>query len=536
MNSKEIVKPLLNIETDIPLSDKIEDPSIIDPTKKLRIVFSDNLDMNTISDGIKLYKVESNGKEIEENIIIGSDENSSSVLYINKSDNTNFTGGEEYKLHITDKLKSVSGASLKEEFTNYFAVDYLFNLDSKGILDLNNQRTLILCISDLHLGANDSYAEINRNREALVKFLDQVRTSPNVKELVIAGDLIDEWFIPMNMDTFNGKTQRDFVKAVAINNKPVIDAFNHIIKDGIIKVTYVPGNHDLLINSEDIQSIMPGILEARDVKGLGAYTPADFPEIVMEHGHRYNFYCAPDFSNRSITKTDSILPPGYIFTRMATSSVIQGRPKRDDPLPVVSKNELGDVQYLYFLYWNVWKGLITDLPVKEGLDEKVINTNIDGFNGFYSISDVLPYQDQDNGHIDVKLHNGIIEGWDERQTNNLVPVKIPTAEAVLKGAFASHLDDQSAVQYFNNPNSDKRIVVFGHSHEARIITSFNEKQEKNVYINSGTWIDKNECTMTFVVIIPPKSEDSAPAYAGLYQYSQSGDIKKLGSEVLTNLK
>jgi UDP-2,3-diacylglucosamine pyrophosphatase LpxH len=536
LNSKEIVKPLLNVETDIPLSDKIENPSIINPTGKLNIVFSENLDINTVSDGIKLYKVKSNGKEIEENIIIGSDENSSSSLYISKSDNANFTEGEEYKLHITDGVKSVSGASLKEEFTNYFAVDYSFNLDSRGILDLNNQRTLILCISDLHLGANDSYAEINRNREALVKFLDQVRTSPNVKELVIAGDFIDEWFIPMNMDTFNGKTQGDFVKAVAVNNKPVIDAFNCIITDGKIKVTYVPGNHDLLINSEDIQSIMPGIFEARDVKGLGAYTPVDFPEIVIEHGHRYNFYCAPDFSNRSITKIDSILPPGYIFTRMATSSVIQGRPKRDDPLPVVSKNELGEVQYLYFLYWNVWKDLITDFPVKEGLDEKVINTNIDGFTGFYSISDVLPYQDPDNGYIDVKLHNGVIEGWDERQTNNLVPVKIPTAEAVLKGDLASHLDDQSAVQYFNNPDSDKRIVVFGHSHEARVITSFNEKQEKNVYINSGTWIDKNECTMTFVVIIPPKSEDSAPAYAGIYQYSQSGDIKKLGSEVLTNLK
>lgn len=527
---------MLNVEINIPLSDKIGNPSIIDPTGKLNVVFSENLDMSTVLDGIKLYKVKSDGEEVEEDILISSDENSPSFLYISKSDSTDFTEGEEYKLHITGEVKSVSGASLKEEFTNYFAVDYSFNLDSDGISDLNNQRTLILCISDLHLGANDSYAEINRNRGALVKFLDQVRASPNVKELVIAGDLIDEWFIPMNMDTFNGKTQRDFVKAVSVNNKPVIDAFNRIIKEGIIKVTYVPGNHDLLINSEDIQSIMPGIFEARDVRGLGAYTPVDFPEIVIEHGHRYNFYCAPDFSNRSITKTDSILPPGYIFTRMATTSVMQGRPERDDPLHVVSKNELGEVQYLYFLYWNVWKGLITDFPVKEGLDEKVINTNIDGFTGFYSISDVLPYQDLENGYIDVKLHKGIIEGWDERQTNNLVPVKIPTAEAVLKGDFANHLDDQSAVQYFNNPDSDKRIVIFGHSHEARVITSFNEKQEKNVYINSGTWIDKNECTMTFAVIIPQKSEDSAPAYAGLYQYAPSGDIKKLDSEALTNLK
>ena len=177
------------------------------------------------------------------------------------------------------------------------------------------------------MGADDSYSETIKDRDALVNFLDHVRISPNIKELVIAGDLIDEWFVPMHLDTFSGETQLDFVKSVASNNKQVIDAFNRIINDGLIKVTYIPGNHDILINSDDIQSIMPGISEARDVRGLGAYTPDDLSELIIEHGHRYNFYCAPDHSNRSVTNTDSILPPGYFFTRMATSSVIQGRPK-----------------------------------------------------------------------------------------------------------------------------------------------------------------------------------------------------------------
>ena len=54
--------------------------------------------------------------------------------------------------------------------------------------------------------------------------------------MVIAGDLVDEWFVPMNLDTFKGKTQLDFVKSVASNNKPVIDAFNSIIKDDNVKV------------------------------------------------------------------------------------------------------------------------------------------------------------------------------------------------------------------------------------------------------------------------------------------------------------
>ncbi len=535
MDSKKIVKSILNVKTNLPLSDKIEDLSIIESTENIKLIFSEELDKNTVSDGIRLYKVESDGKEVEENIKINIDENSQSILYINKSDNIKFTEGEEYKLSINSKVKSLNGASLKDEFTNYFTVNYSFKLDSNGITDLNNNRTMIICISDIHLGINDSYAEINRNRHALVKFLNKIRISPNIKELVIAGDLIDEWFIPMNVDTFNGRTQLDFVKSVALNNKPVIDAFNNIIKDDIIKVTYVPGNHDLLINSEDIQSIMPGISQVRDVRGLGAYTPTDFPELIIEHGHRYNFYCAPDLSNRTITQTDSILPPGYFFTRIATSSVIQGRPERESPLPKVNKNELGEDQYNYFLYWNVWKRLMTDFPVKEGLDEKVINTGIDGFTDYYAINDILPFQNPENNRVDLNLYKGIIEEWDERQNENLVSIKIPIEEAITKGILASHLDEQSDNQYFNNSNSNKRIVIFGHSHEARLITSFNDKQEKNIYVNSGTWIDKNKCTMTFVAVIPPKNKSSTPTYVNLYQYSPTDGIKNLDSQVITNL-
>ena len=89
---------------------------------------------------------------------------------------------------------------------------------------------------------------------------------------------------------------------------------------------------------------------------------------------------------------------------MATSSVVQGRPKLDINFPPVQKNDLGEVQFLYFLYWNVWKGLISDFPVEEGLDKKAINTGIDGFNDCYAISDVLPYQNPEDNSIDVNLY------------------------------------------------------------------------------------------------------------------------------------
>jgi len=192
MDPKEMDKTSLNIKTIIPLSDKIDDPAIINSTGRIELIFDQDVDMNTVLDGIKIYNIKSDGKEVEENIVI--DKDSSSTIYISKSESLKFTEGEEYKLFINKNVKSLNGVSLKKEFKTYFAVDYSFNLE--GISDLNNQRTMTVCISDLHLGVNDSYAEINRNRDALIDFLNRVRASPNIKELVIAGDLIDEWFIP----------------------------------------------------------------------------------------------------------------------------------------------------------------------------------------------------------------------------------------------------------------------------------------------------------------------------------------------------
>jgi len=398
---------------------------------------------------------------------------------------------------------------------------YPFTLDPNGIPGLEDKRSVIVIISDLHLGMDDRFAEIQKNRSSLVDFLQKLRRAPNIKELVIAGDLMDEWFIPADTDTYAGKSQGEFVQAIAANNKDVIDAFNDIIQDGAIKVTYVPGNHDLLITSESLQSVFPGMVEARDVRGLGTYYPDGHPEIAIEHGHRYNFFCAPDpISNQSIAP-GSILPPGYFFTRMATLSVVEGKPQPDKIRPIITPNRMGESQNMEFLYWKIWDSLMTVLPIKEDFDEKIIKTNIDGFTEPYAMSDVVPHQAVPGGVIGVNLFSGIQDTWDERQALNRVAVNIPVRDAIIDSASAAATDNQANVQYFHNPDSDTRIVVFGHSHEPRMIPSETHDGKTAVYVNSGTWIDKNMLpTMTFVVLIPKGIE----RHAGLYQYSHKGDI------------
>lgn len=355
-----------------------------------------------------------------------------------------------------------------------------------------------------------------------LRLLQQIRISDNVKEIVIAGDLIDEWFVPATTDTYDGKDQSDFVKRLAATNKVVFDVINQIIQEGKIKVTYVPGNHDLTITAENISLILPGINQARDNKlGLGTYSPDDFPQLAIEHGHRYNFFCAPDpYSNQDIAP-GTIMPPGYFFTRMAALHVKQKCGKSGDVLPVVTPNASGDEsQQLAYKYWQNWAWSIGMLPIENKFNEKIVLTNINGFKETYSIDDLLPFQNTPGGFIDMKLFKGIQEHWDERQTSNNVPVHINTGRAIDSVASSTETDYQAQFQYFLNTKSDKRIVVFGHTHDPKIVTSLNYKNQKSIYANSGTWIDDNpnKTTMNFVVITPQNADVTSQTSVSLYNF------------------
>jgi len=387
-----------------------------------------------------------------------------------------------------------------------------------------NIRNLIVIISDIHLGGDAGYQECNANRSALVNFLDQVRNSPNVKELVIAGDLFDEWFVPGNLDTYRGGDQQDFVKRIASTNQPVFDAFNSIIQDGKITVTYVPGNHDLTITDVNVSRVLPGIRQARDAgaQGLGSYSPAGLPEMVIEHGHRYNFFCAPDpISNQSVAP-GTILPPGYFFTRIAAMHVVEHTQHNVDTLPPVTKNGSGEPgQVLLYNYWHIWSWAINFLPVNRRFDDKFIKTNVNGFTGNWCVKDLIPYQQTPGGPIQVNLFNGIQDTWESRCRLNHLNVPIPTDFAIKYANSANGTDTMAYWQYFNYAPSGKRIVVFGHTHEARI-KEFTVSGNTCIYANSGTWIDHNPnlTTMNFVIIIPQSSEPSSRTFVRLYNFQK----------------
>ena len=387
----------------------------------------------------------------------------------------------------------------------------------------SKERNLIVVISDMHLGADSSYTECKENLGALEKLLTQIKAARNVKELVIAGDLLDEWFVPATLNTYQGKDQAHFVQRIAATNKDVIDVLNSIIQEEKILVTYLPGNHDLTITAENVDLILPGINQARDPEqGLGTYSPAGQPQIAIEHGHRYNFFCAPDpFSNQDIAP-GTITPPGYFFTRLAALYFLQGKPPAGDTLSVVTQNSSGsESQDLLFAYWRVWNWAINLLTIQNRFDENIIVTHVDKFADTFSVRDLVPYQATAGGLIDVTLFKGVQETWNQRQAHNRVAVHIPVERAIAGSAAVNESGEQAKIQYFLNPESAVRIVVFGHTHVPIMESSQNHLDQKSIYANAGTWIDHNTLSptnMNFVVITPQNEEASSQTFVKLYHF------------------
>ncbi len=383
-------------------------------------------------------------------------------------------------------------------------------------------RNKIVVISDLHFGADTSYSETVRHLPRLKQFLTEILESETVKELVIAGDMLDEWYVPSRIDTYNGKTQEEFVQKIGSQNRIVIDVLNSIIKEGKVKVSYTPGNHDLTIPEAYVSAILPGINQARDAGklGLGTYHPDGYPQIAIQHGHRYDFFCSPDPYSNQDQAPGTILPPGYFFTRMAVNSVTN-YPTASEITPVrsVTLNSTDQTQVNAYIYYNIWKSVLASfIPVKDNFDEKIIVTNIDHFSDTFSINDIIPYNTP-NGSIDMTLFSGVCsqQAWERRLVHNNVPVKTLVKDAIPGSLQTAFIDEQSNTQFFQNDSSNVRIVVFGHTHNPMIKSYTNKRAESCLYANSGTWIDKkikngetvdqDLQNMDFLVMMPQSADE-----------------------------
>lgn len=377
----------------------------------------------------------------------------------------------------------------------------------------------IVVISDLHLGVSDKYAETVKNRTYLVNFLKRIQQTKDIRELVITGDLLDEWFLPLNYTPYSDS--QAFYLDVVKNNQVVFDELNRVANAGI-KTVYVPGNHDMLLASSTLKKVLPK-MHFVGANGLGTYITGDRNEIAIEHGNRYDLYSAPDtLDNTDLTNGKSSLPPGYFYARIAAAWVLQGKPpinKMIPDLPTAPSLTNSD-QYGAYLYSAFWNGTLNKFTNIEGFNDKAIHINIDGFHGKFSAADLYPVNQADGTISAPTLYKNFQTTWDERQKLNGVRVHIPFIEgatAAIKGG-TSFFNKQIALQYANQ-NID--IAVFGHTHNPLV-----QKFTNGItVVNDGTWIDDNisapdMLSRTFAVITTGKQDKYA-----LYTFETDGKIK-----------
>lgn len=384
----------------------------------------------------------------------------------------------------------------------------------------------IVVVSDLHLGVDDKFAQEVSDRPLFVEFVGRLIAVGDVRELVIAGDFLDEWIIPLSYPSHSDSDE--FYRDCIANNQDVFDALAKAIKAGI-EVVYVPGNHDMTLTEDVLAAAVPGLVQARDAQGLGVHITGDRNEIAIEHCHRYDVYSAPDtISNRDLAGNDrTLLPPGYFYARLGTEwaaegepSIVVDYPKIDQAPPSSDIDQTG----AYLHYKVMTSLLLTQYTPDIDFDEKVFEAKFAGLVGPYSEYDICPRM-MDDGTISAPtLYRNFQRTWDERQTVNEVQVKLPFIEAVSGTGKPEYWRKQANAQYLEKTGSGIDVVVFGHSH----IPDFHDFGDGRYYVNDGTWIDKNldaDLTRTFAVITTGATDSAA-----LYLYGTDGSVTDVSAE------
>lgn len=509
----------MTMSVDIELSER-DDLLLLakDSVPEIVLTFSEPIDDNSIQKGIQM-KAFTRGASDPQVLSpeITSANNEKKILHLKIPENINVDSHTLFQLNITTDLISTNGASLEKEVSGIFYVGGKGCFDS-GLTESPQPQKAIVIVSDIHMGDQRSqdrgYGWFKDNKQLFVEFLNYlIENARLLDKLVIAGDFMDEWVSPMNTETLadnsgNKISQQKFVGQIIAANQDIVDKLKELQRHDV-EIVYVPGNHDMLVTANDFEHYFgKGVItQARDMPGLGRYEPSE--DIIIEHGHRYDYFNAPaPLSNKGIDQVNdnSILPPGFFVSKIASSSDLETRNLRQ------SKAGFSDLTSGYAedkQNWATlalaWPLILSTKPVNEGISGKYIKTGIDGFTREYVIEDVSDWYVTDDPEKCRKplLYQTSFETqeWTNRLKANgvLNSDQVTFETALLAGVINSTYKSLAQSQYIEGTDMPKRIIVFGHTHEATITNIGN-----SVYANSGTWVDDKWAPKmpkrTFVVI------------------------------------
>ena len=491
-----------------------DDAMVEHDARELFVKFDKSIDPQTLDGNI--YLSDKTGSLMEAHTVrIDPEDPSRQRVVLEMESDFHLNESWKYTIIVTNKVKSTSGYTLKNTVSLAF---HTTSMDPFGVIEPGEaQRTKIVVISDMHMneqrGFDDGYSLFTENSKLLVDFLEYVRASDQIKELVILGDLMDMWVIPMAYHTYRDtitdpETYFQSVSEADVN-KSVIAKINQIADEGEIRFSYVPGNHDMLFTEDIFDLIFPQGYWQGTNPGTGSYSPES--SVVLEHGHNYDLYNAPD----SVTTAGSLLPPGYFITRIYATGNLQSSNKL--PIPIQSTENLSSE----LIYTTSWDLAVASINIAGfDADTPQIYTHVDGYTQLYSSNEARDIYTQDIG-----TH------WKERQITNGVHAPSSVIVGIMNGSgkfmWFGTLEYSAIAQYFTQ-DPKIHIVVFGHTHHAMLRQDWETLD--NIYANSGTWVDSQylndgALTGTCVTLNTSASSGSDLSNATLYQTVRGDDGK-----------
>jgi len=387
---------------------------------------------------------------------------------------------------------------------------------------VNSEELVSVVVSDIHLGVDDAYAENSKNKGYTADFFNRASVTDSLDEIVIDGDFLDGWFLPTSFGPI--KSYSELYKKIASNNAEIIAAVKRCIEKGK-KVVYIPGNHDMTLSHDILASIIPGITQIRDEEGLGTYRTGYRSEVSIEHGHRYNVFCAPDTLSNEAVGINSILPAGYFYTRLATEWVAEGHPKNKIAVPEIAQPDPSDTDQMgAYAYYLLWKDVISQFGVNKTMDDKFLPAGMDGFEDYYSLSDLVPTMK--DGRIQAKLFPDIQRRWAVLQEKNRVNKQYDFITAVKNAADTSWCNETAITERLD-VEKGVDVVIYGHTHAPKYWSSI-ENHPGKTYINTGTWIDVNNVdplkrSRQFAKIVSSNKE----TISSLLQYEVDGSVSDI---------
>lgn len=323
-------------------------------------------------------------------------------------------------------------------------------------------------IADIHMNAGRGFKKSNsvhpyewlgkEEANRFARFLEYLNDSATIREVVILGDLMDDWVYPVNEEP---PSLQDILDASI--NKKIVQSSKKLANNEKIKVVYLPGNHDMGVTRELVTKNFPGPNNSPGIIfGGTAFRNSIYrtSRLRAEHGSAHAMFNAPD----AINNPGSRLPLGYFISRViATKARDTGSARRhywryaDDLLEAFGPQRLGA---------SVFEAVLEEA----GLDE---TTEI-----------VMPKRNGKSRSVTAgqvkEKYTALYDQWKEIHGTGIA-LKAMMAEIGLLGRMADHLCKQG----------DTNIVVFGHSHDWKLDKDVWFVDDR-IYANCGTWCDEEK--------------------------------------------